>query len=60
MLKGTREILQDQKSKERIWRDGDERYYPKGVTDSDYCVLKFTAQDGRYYSNLKSVDFEVE
>ncbi|HDH16268.1 MAG TPA: pyridoxamine 5'-phosphate oxidase, partial [Gammaproteobacteria bacterium] len=25
-----------------------------------YCVLKFTAQNGRYYSNFKSVDFEVE
>jgi general stress protein 26 len=60
MLKGTMEVLQDQKSKERIWRDGDKMYYPKGVTDSDYCVLKFTAQNGRYYSNFKSVDFEVE
>ena len=43
-----------------IWNDGDELYYPKGVTDPDYCVLKFTAQDGRYYSNLKSVNFKVE
>ena len=60
MLKGTMEVLHDKKSKEMIWRDGDEMYYPKGVTDPDYCVLKFTAQNGRYYSNFKSVDFEVE
>jgi len=33
-----------------IWRPGDEMYYPKGVTDSDYCVLRFTAQQGRYYT----------
>ncbi|MDO4271353.1 MAG: pyridoxamine 5'-phosphate oxidase, partial [Eubacteriales bacterium] len=31
----------------------------EGVTDEDYCVLRFTAQSGRYYSNFKSVDFEV-
>ncbi|GBE00003.1 hypothetical protein BMS3Abin07_02049 [bacterium BMS3Abin07] len=54
------EVLHDSTSKEMIWNDGDEMYYPKGVTDPDYCVLKFTAQNGRYYSNFKSVDFEVE
>lgn len=59
MLKGTMEVLQDTKSKEMIWHDGDEMYYPKGVTDPDYCILKFTAQRGRYYSNFKSEDFEV-
>jgi general stress protein 26 len=60
MLKGTMEVLQDNKSKKMIWKDGDEMYYPKGVTDPDYCVLKFTAQNGRYYSNFKSENFEVE
>ena len=39
MLKGTMEVLTDSKSKEEIWREGDEIYYPLGVTDSDYCVL---------------------
>ena len=57
MLKGTMEVLTDSKSKEEIWREGDEIYYPLGVTDSDYCVLKFTAQSGRYYSNFRSEDF---
>ena len=60
MLKGTMEILQDRKTKEMVWHDGDEMYYPKGVTDPDYCVLKFTAQNGRQYSNFKSNDFVVE
>lgn len=60
MLRGTMEVLQDSKSKEMIWRDGDEIYYPKGVTDPDYCVLKFTAQNGRYYSNFKSENFIIE
>jgi len=59
MLKGTMEVLQDNKSKKMIWKDGDEMYYPEGVTDPDYCVLKFSAQNGRYYSNFKSENFEV-
>jgi general stress protein 26 len=60
MLRGTMEVLHDSASKEMIWEPGDEMYYPKGVTDPDYCVLRFTAQNGRYYSNFKSEDFEVE
>jgi general stress protein 26 len=59
MLRGTMEVLQDGASKEMIWKDGDEMYYSKGVTDPDYCVLKFTAHNGRYYSNFKSVNFEI-
>jgi len=60
MLKGTMEVLNDSASKEMIWENGDEMYYPKGVTDPDYCVLKFTAQTGRFYSNFKSENFTVE
>ena len=59
MLTGTMEVLRDSASKEMIWNDGDEMYYPKGVTDPDYCVLKFTAQAGRYYSNFKSEIFDI-
>ena len=59
MLKGTMEVLQDRKSKQMIWKDGDEMYYSKGATDLDYCVLKFTAQNGRYYSEFKSENFEI-
>ena len=59
MLKGMMEVLTDSKSKEEIWKEGDEIYYLLGVTDSDYCVLKFTAQSGRYYSNFRSEDFLV-
>ena len=60
MLKGTMSVLHDPESKEMIWCDGDERYYSKGVTDPDYCVLLFTAQSGRYYSHFKSENFDVE
>jgi general stress protein 26 len=59
MLRGIMEVLQDQPTKDRIWRDGDTVYYSLGVTDPDYCVLKFTAENGRMYENFKSYDFQV-
>ena len=59
MLLGTMEVLEDEVSKEMIWQFGDTMYYPKGVTDPDYCVLKFTARKGRYYASFKSEDFEI-
>ena len=59
MLLGTIEVLEDAQHKEMLWERTDTLYYPQGVTDPDYCVLKFTAIKGRYYSSLKSEDFEV-
>lgn len=58
-LIGTVEVLETSDAKERIWQAGDTMYYKKGVTDPDYCVLKFTAEKGRYYSNFKSEDFDI-
>ena len=59
MLIGTMEVLEDKESKEMIWQEGDVMYYSKGVTDPNYCVLKFTAESGRWYSNFKSEFFDV-
>ncbi len=59
MLTGTMEVIEDNATKEMIWQDGDTMYYPKGVTDPDYCVLKFTAVQGRFYSNFKSEEFNI-
>lgn len=59
MLIGTMEVLEDAETKELIWQSGDTMYYPEGVADPDYCVLHFTAQKGRFYSNFKSETFEI-
>lgn len=59
LLTGTMEVLEDDDTKQMIWRDGDTMYYPQGVTDPDYCVLKFTSIEGRYYSNFHSESFVV-
>jgi general stress protein 26 len=58
-LIGKMEVLTDAASKEMIWQFGDTLYYKKGVTDPDYCVLKFTAVRGRFYKDFKTEDFEV-
>lgn len=60
MLTGAMEVLQDDVIKREVWCTGDEIYYKQGVTDPDYCVLKFTAENGRHYCALKSESFRVE
>ncbi|MDR1998116.1 MAG: pyridoxamine 5'-phosphate oxidase family protein [Candidatus Margulisbacteria bacterium] len=59
LLTGKMQVLTDAASKKMIWRDGDTMYYSKGVTAPDYCVLKFTANSGRYYANFQSEDFGI-
>lgn len=59
MLTGTMEVLEDPETKESIWREGDTMYYKLGPLDPDYCVLKFTAQKGRFYSSFRSEDFSI-
>lgn len=60
MLIGSMEVLEDSAHKEMIWQEGDTMYYPNGVTDPDYCVLRFTAQQGRFYHSFSSENFVVE
>lgn len=54
LLRGTVEIMTDQGTKNMIWKRGDTIFYKGGVTDPDYCVLKFTIQSGRAYCDLKT------
>ena len=60
MLRGTMEVVTEQEVKNLLWRKGDTRFYTYGVTDPDYCVLKFTAESGRYYKDFKTEEFEVK
>lgn len=59
MLVGTMEVLTDEETKKMIWHFGDTMFYKQGVTDPDYCVLKFTAKRCRWYSDLKTGEIEV-
>lgn len=60
MLKGKMEVLTDQDTKTKFWKKGDTLFYKKGVTDPDYCILKFTATNGRYYCDLKTENFDIK
>ncbi len=60
MLKGDMEVLTDSEIKQECWNTGDTMYYPGGVDDPDYCILKFTAKEGRYYANFNSQSFCIE
>ena len=58
MLVGQVEILSDPESRRRIWRDGYETYYPLGVNDPDYTVLRFSAASANYYHQIDNLTFE--
>jgi general stress protein 26 len=59
MLVGEIELLQDEESRKKLWFDGCEKYYPKGINDPDYTVLKFTARWGNFYTGLDNATFTI-
>ena len=52
-------VCEDQPTKELIWRFGDKLFYKKGVSDPDYCVLKFTCKSAEYYCDFKVERLEL-
>ena len=48
-LNGSVIVHQTGRFKALLWNDGDEKYYPQGVDDPDYCVIEFKAERGSYY-----------
>jgi pyridoxamine 5'-phosphate oxidase len=60
MLVGEMAVLTDDETKQRFWQPFWRIYYPKGVTDPDYCILKFTAQSGNYYHALQKHIFDID
>jgi len=55
---GEMKVCVDQPTKESIWRFSDRLFYKKGVTDPDYCVLKFKCEKAEYYCDLKTETVE--
>lgn len=58
-ITGEMEICTDLKTKNEIWRFGDTLFYSKGVTDPDYCVLKFKCKCAEYYCDFKIETIEL-
>ena len=46
---GTVTVHFEHEYKAMLWNEGDEKYYPNGVDDEDYCIIEFMADYGRYY-----------
>ena len=59
LFTGTIEVCTDHETKALLWREGFEKYYPKGVDDDDYCVLKFSAETVNYYHGLNNITFPL-
>lgn len=59
LLVGEMEVHRDEASRRRLWRDGFEVYYPKGLDDPDYTVLRFVAREANYYHGLSNRTFAV-
>ena len=55
MLLGKMTIHNDIETKKAFWNDGDERYYPQGVNDPDYCIMSFNTESGTYWENGKHI-----
>lgn len=54
MIKGTMEVVTDQKIKNKFWMPFYKRFYKKGVIDPEYCILKFTCEEAEWFSNFKT------
>lgn len=59
-LSGKVIIHHEPEYKELLWNEGDEKYYSKGVTDEDYCILEFVADSARYYMSLGKGELTAE
>ena len=59
LFTGTMEVNTNHDMKAFLWRDGFEIYYPQGVDDEDYCVLKFTADIVNYYHGLINMTLSI-
>ena len=60
LFTGTMEVCTGRDTKALLWREGFETYYPKGIDDEDYCVLKFSADTVNYYHGLSNTTFQAE
>ena len=53
-IKGEMQVLTDQVTKSQFWKPFFNRFYKKGVTDPDYCILKFTGFEAQWFPNFKT------
>lgn len=58
-LTGTIEILTDPELKKQLWVDWFIDHFPGGVTDPNYCILKFTARAATFWIDSQYEKMEL-
>jgi general stress protein 26 len=58
MFGGLVEIIKDMNIKKKIWLDWWTKYYPKGLKDPDYTLLRLNPKTARFYYKLNQVEFK--
>lgn len=58
MFGGEVEIVDDMDIKRKIWLDWWTRYYPNGLEDPDYTLLRLHPKNARFYYKLNQVEFK--
>lgn len=53
-IKGDMQVITDQAVKNMFWKPFYKRFYKKGVSDPDYCILKFTGFVAEWFTNQKT------
>lgn len=59
MLGGLVEVVDDIEIKKAIWLDWWTKYYPEGLEDPDYTLLRLEPKNARFYYKLNQVNFEL-
>ena len=59
MLGGSAEVIDDMQLKKKVWLDWWTRYYPEGLEDPDYTLIRMEPTNARFYYKLNQVNFEL-
>lgn len=54
---GTIDVITDPYLKKQLWLDWFINHFPGGVSDPNYCILKFTSKEGTVW--LDKQDSEI-
>ena len=57
MLGGLAKVIDDMELKKKIWLDWWTQYYPEGLEDPDYTLLRMEPKNARFYYKLNQVNF---
>ena len=58
MFGGEIELINDTKIKKKIWLDWWTKYYPEGLNDPDYTLLRLRPKIVHFYYRLQKTQFK--